>query len=106
EAKVRVVAKDGEPWFVAKDVAFALGYADTAQAGRNHCKGVVEMTTPSAGGAQAAKCIRRNDVFRLIVKSKLPSAERFESWVFDEVLPSIHDTGTYIDRSSASPEFL
>lgn len=72
-----------------------LGYSDTAKAIRTHCKGVAEMSTPSAGGMQMTKIIPRSDVFRLITKSKLPAAEKFEKWVFEEVLPGIYETGSY-----------
>lgn len=93
--KVRMVEIKGKPYFVGKDIACALGYSDTAQAIRNHCKGVVEMTTPTNGGEQTLKVITEGDVYRLIVRSKLPTAERFEKWVMDEVLPSLRETGTY-----------
>lgn len=92
---IRTVEVEGKPYFAAKDVAAALGYADTAQAVRTHCKGVVEITTPTKGGNQQLKFIPEGDIYRLIVKSQLPSAEKFETWVFDEVLPQIRKTGGY-----------
>lgn len=93
---VRVVDVNGEPHFVGKDVALALGYSDTSQAIRNHCKGSVEMTAPSGGGNQKMRVIPERDVYRLIMRSKLESAERFEEWVVGEVLPSIRKHGGYI----------
>lgn len=93
--KVRTVTIDNKPYFVAKDIAKSLGYTETAKAIRTHCKGVSEMDIPTNGGIQKAKVIPEGDVYRLIVRSKLPSAEKFESWVFDEVLPSIRKTGSY-----------
>jgi hypothetical protein len=97
---VRIVDQNGEPWFVAKDVATVLGYVDTAQAVREHCKGVVEITTPTKGGIQAVKTIPESDVYRLIMRSKKPEAEKFQDWVCGEVIPSIRKTGKY----SVSPE--
>lgn len=93
--QVRTIEIDGKPYFVAGDVANALGYAEPAKAIRTHCKGVSEMDTPTRGGIQKVKIIPEGDVYRLIIRSKLPSAERFERWVFDEVIPSIRKTGGY-----------
>lgn len=93
---IRTVEIDGKPYFVANDVARALGYVETAKAIRTHCKGVSEMDIPSKGGIQCMKVIPEGDIYRLIVRSKLPSAEKFETWVFDEVLPSIRKHGGYI----------
>jgi len=93
---VRVIqGKDGEPWFAAKDVAAILGYANPQKAIRDHCKGVNETFTPSSGGTQKTKIIPERDVYRLIMRSKLPSAEAFEEWVVGEVLPTIRKTGSY-----------
>lgn len=86
----------GKEWFVAKDVAEVLGYTNPHKAIRDHCKGVNESFIPSTGGVQATKIIPRADVLRLIMKSKLPAAEAFEKWVFEEVLPSIQKTGAYL----------
>lgn len=93
---VRTVEIEGKPYFVGNDVAKALGYIETAKAIRTHCKGVSEMDIPTKGGLQKMKIIPEGDLYRLITHSKLPSAERFESWVFDEVLPSIRKNGGYI----------
>lgn len=95
---VRVVKVDGEPWFVGKDVAEVLGYARPNDALQQHCKGAVKrrpLSTP--GGTQELRIISEPDMLRLIVGSKLPAAERFERWVFEEVLPSIRKTGAYVD---------
>lgn len=96
--QVRTVEINGKPYFVANDVAKALGYVETAKAIRTHCKGVSEMDIPSKGGIQCMKIIPEGDIYRLIVRSKLPSAEKFEKWVFDEVIPSIRTNGGYIAR--------
>ena len=94
--KVRII-KDGDRFlFAARDVAKALGYKRPADAVKQHCKGVGVLPTPSAGGVQETKFIPEGDVYRLIIRSKLPSAQRFETWVFDEVLPSIRRSGGYM----------
>ncbi|EGP42431.1 BRO-N domain-containing protein [Achromobacter insuavis] len=98
---IRAIEIGGEPWFVGKDVAAALGYADTVNAIKQHCKGVVKRhPLPTAGGIQDVRIINEPDLFRLVVNSALPAAERFERWVFEEVLPSIRKTGGY---RAASP---
>lgn len=102
--QVRVVRVDNKEMFVARDIALALGYSDTSQAIRNHCKGVVETTAPTKGGKQVMKVIGEGDVYRLIIRSKLPSAEKFEKWVFEEVLPQIRQTGGYIPVSEQDDE--
>lgn len=90
----------GEIWFVARDVATALGYKDTDQAIRRHCKSPKLLKPVETTGLnvppRGLTIIKRSDVLRLIVNSKLPTAERFEEWVFEEVLPAIMDTGGYI----------
>lgn len=83
--------------FCAKDVATVLGYADTVNAIKQHCKGVVKRyPLQTAGGMQQARFITEGDLYRLIANSKLPNAEKFERWVFDEVLPSIRKHGGYL----------
>lgn len=93
--KVRALKIDGKPYFAANDIANALGYKRTADAVTAHCKGSVKRRYLTDGGEQEVKFIPEGDVYRLIVRSKLPSAEKFEKWVFDEVLPSIRQTGGY-----------
>lgn len=92
---VRSTMIDNEPWFVANDIAKALGYVRPADAVTAHCKGSVKRRYLTNGGEQETKFIPEGDVYRLIVRSKLESAERFERWVFDEVLPEIRKTGGY-----------
>ncbi len=99
---VRVIERDGEPWFVAKDVAALLGYAKPRNAVAEHCKGGIVLGLPSAGGMQATTIIPERDVYRLIMRSKLPAAERFEEWVVGEVLPSIRG-GLYQPGPSGPP---
>lgn len=93
--QVRMVEIDGKPYFVGKDVANALGYSNPRDAISRHCKGVVKHDTPTSSGIQSISYINEGDMYRLITHSKLESAERFESWVFDEVLPSIRKHGIY-----------
>lgn len=109
------IAVDGEKhFFCGMDVARALGYKDTVNALKAHCKedGVAFYhLTDSLGREQKAKFISEGNLYRLIVHSKLPSAERFERWVFDEVLPSIRQHGAYLTREklwevATSPEAL
>ena len=93
--ELRTVNVGDKIMFVASDVAKALGYSRPADAITAHCKGSVKHRLPTNGGMQELKIIPEGDVYRLITHSKLPAAEKFESWVFDEVLPSIRKTGSY-----------
>ncbi len=85
-----------EPFFVANDVAKTLGYANTSDATNKHCKkGFMVWGSDSLGRQQQFKLIPESDVYRLVFRSKLPEAEKFENWVTEEVLPSIRKTGSY-----------
>ena len=102
---VRVVIDGDKTLFCGSDIAKSLGYARPADAITAHCKGVCVLPTPSAGGVQNTKFISEGDVYRLITHSKLPAAEQFEHWVFDEVLPSIRKHGLYaVDELLADPD--
>lgn len=96
-ADIRVITDEhGEPWFVGKDVCDLLCYANPSDAMGRHCKGVVRrypLQTP--GGVQDLRILSEGDTLRLIVNSAMPAAQAFESWVFDEVLPTIRKTGSY-----------
>ena len=94
--QVRTVEINGNPYFVANDVARALGYKRPADAVTAHCKGSVKHRYLTDGGEQELKVIPEGDIYRLTVRSKLPSAEKFEKWVFDEVIPSIRTNDGYI----------
>lgn len=96
---LRTVDEDGKTLFCGADVAKALGYKNARDALGKHCKGVAKRDTPTSSGIQSMSFITEGDVYRLITHSKLPTAERFESWVFDEVLPSIRQHGGYIAAS-------
>lgn len=93
---VRIIEEDGKYMFCASDVAKALGYSRPNDAVARHCRATVKRSSPISGKIQEINFIPEGDVYRLIVHSKLPSAERFERWVFDEVLPSLRANGIYI----------
>ncbi|WP_211313862.1 phage antirepressor [Marinomonas piezotolerans] len=94
-APVRVVEREGEPWFVAKDVADVLGYSNTSKAVNTHCKAVETCPTETGGQVRHVQVIPERDVYRLVMRSKMPEAEAFEEWVVGEVLPAIRKQGSY-----------
>lgn len=100
--QVRTVVMNGQVMFAATDVAKCLGYANPQKAIRNHCKsiGVNEMDTPTNGGIQKVRFITKGNVVRLVASSELPQAEQVESWIFDEVIPTVLETGGYISTTS------
>lgn len=101
---VRVIVQDGEPWFIASDVAKALGYERPNDAVNTHCKKVNKFSYgDSPRGAQPYNIIPESDVYRLIMRSNLPNAERFQDWVVEEVLPSIRKTGNYSMAPASAP---
>ena len=118
---IRVIEEDGKYLFCGTDVATALGYTNPRKAVRDHTRcgtkrSIGVQTGKKADGTPAVQMVEmlfipEGDVYRLIVHSKLPSAERFERWVFDEVLPSIRQHGAYLTRDklwevATSPEAL
>lgn len=90
-----VVDEFGNVRFCAMDIAKQLGYVNSRKAIIDHCKGVTKCDVQTAGGKQKLSFITESDVYRLIIRSKLPSAEKFEKWIVEEVLPSIRKTGMY-----------
>ena len=104
---VRVVMQDGEPWFVGKDVANALGYERATKAIQDHVdfedKGEVPIQD-SIGRMQKTPIISESGLYSLILSSKLPSAKKFKRWVTSEVLPTIRKTGGYVDQSRSEIE--
>lgn len=92
---IRTIEVNGKPYFCGSDVASALGYAKPNNAVATHCRATLKQGTPISGKIQEINFISEGDVYRLITHSKLPGAERFESWIFDEVLPSIRKHGLY-----------
>lgn len=94
-----VMLIDGKEYFPATQCAVLLGYKNPQEAIREKCKGVRKSLTPTNGGTQPVNYIPEGDLYRLIVSSKLPKAEEFERWVFDEVLPQIRHNGGYISNA-------
>lgn len=96
---------DGEPWFVAKDVAIALGYKDPDDAVRNRCEYAMLYDVPAPGrGVQKTKIINEPDFYRLVFGSKIKKAKAFQRWVYEEVLPAIRKTGGYSITASPLPQ--
>ena len=95
--EVRTLNEGGKIYFVASDIAKRLGYMKPANAISAHCRYTLKRSIPhpQGKGTLDVNVIPESDVYRLIIHSKLPAAERFEKWVFDEVLPSIRKTGGY-----------
>lgn len=96
---VRTIEEDGKILFVASDVAKALGYSNDRDAIARHCRWVVKRDIPhpqSKTKSIEVNVIPEGDIYRLVANSELPNAEKFESWVFDEVIPSIRKNGGYI----------
>ncbi|RAS90307.1 antirepressor [Bacillus cereus] len=109
---LEILVKEGKELFPATDVAKALGYSNPHKAIKDHCKpeGVNESLVPTNSGTQTKKFINEPNLYRLIVKSKLPQAEQFEKWVFEEVLPSIRKHGAYmtdqvLEQAVTNPDF-
>ncbi|WP_447299562.1 BRO-N domain-containing protein, partial [Enterococcus faecium] len=106
--EVRTFLENDVPYFVANDVAKTLGYKNPSKATNDHCKKAIETWgNDSLGRRQKFKIIPESDVYRLIIKSNLPSAEKFESWVMEEVLPQIRKHGMYAtDELLNNPDLL
>lgn len=109
--QVRVVERDGEAWFVARDVALALGYEDPADAVQRHCKKANDSNMGVSPTIPSPKIIPESDVYRLIMRSNLPDAERFQDWVCEEILPAIRKHGGYltpakIEEALSDPDTL
>ncbi|MBQ8195289.1 MAG: phage antirepressor KilAC domain-containing protein [Oscillospiraceae bacterium] len=105
---VRTVREGDKVLFCGSDVAKALGYTNARKALSDHCRYVTKRYAPhpqSQNKTIEMSFISEGDVYRLIAHSKLPAAEKFESWVFDEVLPTIRQTGGYVD-SGREAEFI
>lgn len=95
--KVRMYVENGKSWFCATDIATSLQYANPRKAIIDHCKsqGVTLRDTPTNSGIQQMKFISEGNIYRLITKSQMPKADEFESWIFDEIVPSVVNTGSY-----------
>lgn len=108
---IRTLELEEKPYFVGADIAKALGYSRPSKAISDHCKGILKWSIPTNGGNQEMLVIPEGDIYRLIVSSKLPNAEKFESWVFDEVLPIIRKHGAYmtnevLEQAIENPDFM
>ena len=97
--EVRTILEGEKVLFCAADVAKALGYTNPNKAVNDHCRAITKRSTPISGKVQSINFIPEGDVYRLIIRSKLPAAEKFELWVFDEVIPTIRKTGGYMTDS-------
>ena len=113
DSPVRTIENDGRVLFCGKDVAVALGYKDPTNALKQHCRGVAKHhpIVDVLGRTQDARFITEGDLYRLVASSKLPTAQNFESWVFDEVLPSIRKRGGYLTPEATAealtdPDFI
>ena len=95
--KVRMFVENGKSWFCATDIATSLQYANPRKAIIDHCKsqGVTIRDTPTNSGIQQMKFISEGNIYRLTAKSQMPKADEFESWIFDDVVPSVINTGSY-----------
>jgi prophage antirepressor-like protein len=101
-----VIEIGGKPYFPATRCAEVLGYSNPWKAVSDHCRDLTKREViDNLGRPQATNLIPEGDLYRLIVRSKLPAAERFERWVFEEVLPSIRKHGLYaIDDILSNPD--
>lgn len=108
--EIRTIEENGAVLFCGSDVAKALGYARPNDAVVSHCRSTVKRRTPHPQSPEKdieMLFISEGDIYRLAARSKLPGAEKFESWIFDEVLPSIRKNGGYISgQSEISPAEL
>lgn len=114
--EVRSLLIDGQPWFVGKDIASALGYSDPSATISKKCKHkrkeMINVSCQNSNSHKARKTqemtlINEGDLYRLIIGSKLPSAQKFEEWLMDEVLPSLRKTGKYeIQTNNELPQLL
>lgn len=112
-SEIRTIEKDGEQWFVGKDVAAVLGYAKPENAIARHVDDEDKSTTPFQGTAYETRAtiINESGLYSLILSSKLPNAKKFKWWVTNEVLPSIRKHGAYmtdqtLEQALTSPDFL
>lgn len=110
---LEILTIEGKEWFPATEVAKKLGYKDPYKAIKQHTKlkGWANHLVPSMGGNQNKKFIDEGNLYRLITNSKLPQAEEFEEWVFEDVLPSIRKHGLYatdnvIEQTIQDPDYI
>lgn len=107
--EMRTVVIENKPYFVGIDVARNLGYRNPNKAINNHCRSITKWEIPhpqSDTKTIKMNCIPESDLYRLIVNSELPEAEKFERWVFEEVLPSIRKHGAYMTPKTIEEALL
>lgn len=112
--KIRILERNGEPWFVGKEIATTLGYSDVNKAVAMHVdiedKKLNDKTSPSFG-QRGTTLINESGLYSLVLSSKLPSAKAFKRWITSEVLPTIRRHGAYmteeaIQKAITEPDFL
>ena len=117
DQQVRTVVRDGEPWFVGKDVAIVLGYGNTKDALLSHIDEEDRAILQRSENAtfeipnRGLTIINESGLYSLIVSSKLPTAKEFKRWVTSEVLPTIRKHGAYMDmdvieKALTNPDFI
>ncbi|WP_307894021.1 BRO-N domain-containing protein [Bacillus swezeyi] len=94
DQQVRTVVKDGEPWFVAKDVAEVLEFSETAQMTR-HLDSDEVMSVKLTGMNMNSTLINEAGLYSVILRSRKPEAKQFKRWITHEVIPTIRKTGSY-----------
>lgn len=106
--KVRMFVENGKSWFCATDIATSLQYANPRKAIIDHCKsqGVTLRDTPTNSGIQQMKFINEGNIYRLTAKSQMPRADEFENWIFDEIVPSVVNTGSYSVQPQTPKTYL
>lgn len=108
--QIRMIKINNKPYAVAKDIAVALGYKNTNDAINKHCRGVVKRDLPHPQNINKTiklSVIPQGDIIRLAVKCPLEGADKFESWIFDEVIPSVLNNGMYAtDELLNNPDLL
>lgn len=107
--KVRMFIQNGKTWFCGTDIATSLGYSNPRDAIVRHCKshGVVNHDViDSMGRTQQMKFISEGNVYRLTAKSQMPRADEFENWIFDEIVPSVVNTGSYSVKPQTPQTYL
>lgn len=109
--EIRTIEENGNILFCGSDIAKALGYTNPNKAINAHCRAITKRSTPISGKMQNINFIPEGDVYRLISHSKLPGAEKFEKWIFDEVLPTIRRHGAYmtpdvIEKTLTDPDYI
>ena len=99
---------DGTPWLCATDLTRALGYSNGPDAVAKHCKqkGIAKRYTPTASGTQLLTWLNEANLYRLVMRSKLPEAEQFQDWVVEDVLPQIRRTGKYDSAAALLPQSM